>query len=136
MGADAAEAPPQLRDPPVREPAVGLELRLAGPARADAAAHACRAAAARLPLEVLPHAPHARQVVLELRELDLELALGRDGVLREDVEDQLRPVDDAGRQGVLERALLRRLQLVVDEQHLGAASPYAALSSSSLPLPT
>ena len=38
---------------------------------------------------------HARQVVLELRELDLELPLGADGVLGEDVEDQLRPVDDA-----------------------------------------
>ena len=49
------------------EPAVGLELRLARAARADAAAE---------PLEVLPHAAHARQVVLELRELDLELALG------------------------------------------------------------
>ena len=33
------------------------------------------------------------QVVLELRQLDLELALGAHGVLGEDVEDQLRPVD-------------------------------------------
>ena len=55
------------RDAAPREPAVGLELRLAGAARADAAAEA---------LEVLPHAAHARQVVLELRELDLELSLG------------------------------------------------------------
>ena len=66
-------------------PAVALELRLTRAARADAAAE---------PLEVLPHAAHARQVVLELRELDLELALGADGVLGEDVEDQLRAVDD------------------------------------------
>ena len=56
-----------------------------GSARPDAAAEA---------LEVLPHAPHARQVVLELRELDLQLALGADGVLGEDVEDQLGAVDD------------------------------------------
>ena len=54
-----------------------------------------RAAAAAEALEVLPLPAHPRQVVLELRELDLELALGADGVLGEDVEDQLRAVDDA-----------------------------------------
>jgi hypothetical protein len=68
---------------------------------------------------MLPHAPHAREVVLELRELDLELPLGGHGVLGEDVEDQLRPVDDTGGQRVLERPLLRRLQLVVDDERLG-----------------
>ena len=67
---------------------------------------------------MLPHAAHAGQVVLELRQLDLELALGAPGVLGEDVEDELRAVDDTGRQRVLERALLRRVELVVDEQHL------------------
>ena len=69
---------------------------------------------------MLPHAAHPRQVVLELRELDLELPLGAHGVLGEDVEDQLRPVDDARLQLVLEQALLRRRQLVVDDQDLGA----------------
>ena len=71
-------------------------------------------------LEVLPGAPHPREVVLELRQLDLQLALGRDGVLGEDVEDQLGAVDHAGRERVLERSLLRRRELVVDEEHLGA----------------
>ena len=65
---------------------------------------------------------HPRQVVLELRELDLELALGADGVLGEDVEDQLRAVDDARRERVLERALLGRVELVVDDEHVGAES--------------
>jgi hypothetical protein len=51
---------------------------------------------------VLPHAAHARQVVLELRELDLELALGAPRVLREDVQDQLCAVDHAGAELVLE----------------------------------
>ncbi len=68
---------------------------------------------------MLPHSPHPRQVVLELRELDLELALGAAGVLREDVEDQLRPVDDARLEKVLEPPLLARRELVVDEQRLG-----------------
>src|SRR4029453_13073094 len=56
----------QQGDPPPGEPAVGLQLRLAGAACADAAAQA---------FEVLPHPAHPREVVLELRELDLELAL-------------------------------------------------------------
>ena len=90
---EALAAAREHRDAAPRHPAVALELRLARAARADAAAE---------PLEVLPHAPHARQVVLELRELDLELALGADGVLGEDVEDQLRPVDDARLERVLE----------------------------------
>jgi hypothetical protein len=67
---------------------------------------------------VLPHASHARNVVVQLRELDLELALGADGVLGEDVEDQLRAVDDPRRKGVFEAPLLRRRQLVVDQERL------------------
>ena len=46
-----------------------------------------------------------------------------DGVLGEDVEDQLRAVDDPGGECVLEGPLLRRGQLVVDDQRLGAAPP-------------
>ena len=80
---------------------------------------------------------HARQVVLELCQLDLELSLGGHGMLGEDVEDQLRPVDDARLEGVLEEALLRRVELVVDEQALGLGSRRRrSFSSSSLPLPT
>ena len=69
---------------------------------------------------MLPQAAHARQVVLELRELDLELALGAPRVLREDVEDQLGPVDDTQLERVLEASLLARVEVVVDDQRLGA----------------
>ena len=85
---------------------------------------------------MLPHAAHPRQVVLELRELDLELALGARRVLGEDVEDQLRAVDDARVERVLERPLLGRVELAVDEQDLGLGVAVACFSSSSLPLPT
>ena len=122
---DLAQPALEQRDPPVRQPSVGLELRLARAARADPAAEA---------LEVLPHAAHARQVVLELRELDLELPLGRDGVLGEDVEDQLRAVDDARRERVLERTLLSRLQLIVDDQYLGLAVAVGRLQLLELSL--
>ncbi len=104
---DLLQPATQHRDAVPRHPPVGLELRLAGAARADTAAEA---------LEVLPHAAHARQVVLELRKLDLELPFGARRVLREDVEDQLRPVDHARVERVLEEPLLGRLELVVDEQ--------------------
>ena len=75
-----------------------------GPARADAAAEA---------LEVRPQAAHAREVVLELGELDLELALGAVRVPGEDVEDHRRAVDDRDPELLLEVALLARRELVV-----------------------
>jgi hypothetical protein len=84
-GPHIAEPPAERRDAIARQAAVGLDLGLAGPPRPDAAAQA---------LEVGPQAPHAREVVLELGELDLQLALGAAGMSREDVEDDRRAVDD------------------------------------------
>ena len=107
------------------EATVRLELTLAGASRPDAAAES---------LEVLPHAAHPRQVVFELRELDLELALGATGVLGEDVENQLGAIDDARLERVLERALLRWAQLVVDEQRLGVGLGKGLLQLRELPL--
>ena len=121
----AGEPTAEQRRPPARQAAVGLQLRLARASRADAAAEA---------FEVLPHAPHARQVVLELRELDLELSLSRHRVLGEDVEDQLRAVDDARVERILERSLLRRVELGVDEEHLGARLLVRTLQLLELPL--
>ena len=105
--------------------AIRLELRLTRATRADPAAEA---------LEVLPHPAHAGQVVLELGELDLELALGADGVLGEDVEDELRPVDDASLERVLEQSLLRRLKLVVHDQHVRGRFAEGPLQLLELPL--
>ncbi len=125
---EAAQALLEDGDPPPGEPPVGLELRLAGapPPRSRAAAGA---------LEVLPHAAHAREVVLELGQLDLELALGRDGVLGEDVEDQLRPVDDAHVERLLEPPLLARVEVVVDDHRLRAGVRHRSLELRELPLP-
>src|SRR6266498_177691 len=83
---------------------------------------------------MLPHASHARQVVLELRELHLELSFGADRMLREDVEDQLGAIDHTRLERVLERPLLGGLELVVDEQHLGAGLPVRALQLLELAL--
>ena len=93
-------------------PAVDLELRLAGAARADAAAQA---------RQVLPLAREPRQQVLQLRQLHLQLAGQAVGALREDVEDELAAVDDLHLQRAFEVALLRRRQRVVEDDDVGAA---------------
>ena len=110
LGGDVAQARAQEREPPPGHAAVGLELGLARAAGADAAPE---------PLEVLPHPAHALQRVLELGQLDLELALGGVRVLGEDVQDHRRAVDHPHLQRILERALLARRQLVVRDDHLG-----------------
>ena len=116
--AQLAQAAAQQRDAGARQPPVGLELRLARASRADAAAEA---------LEVLPHAAHALEVVLQLRQLDLELARRRVRVQREDVEDHARAVDDAHRELVLQRALLARRELVLGHDDLGLELPRTLL---------
>src|SRR4029450_9321040 len=98
--AEVLETPAQERDAAARAAAVRFELRLTGPACSDPGAE--RAHAAAEAFEVLPQTAHARQVVLELRELDLQLAFGAARVLREDVEDQLGAVDNSRLQGILE----------------------------------
>ena len=80
-------------------PAIGLELRFAGAARADAAAQ---------PRQRGGRADEPRQQVLQLRELDLQLAFARPRAPREDVEDELRAIDDLAVERLLEVPQLRR----------------------------
>ena len=100
-------------DPVAGQATVGLDLRLARSARADAGAEA---------LEMRPQAAHPREVVLELGELDLELAVRALGVAGEDVEDHGGAVDDGQPQLLLEVALLARRQLVVAGDHVGVGA--------------
>ena len=62
----------------------------------------------------------ARQHVFQLRELDLKSPFGRASAASEDVEDQLRPVDDLDADRLVEIALLRGRQFVIDDQDVGA----------------
>ena len=67
-----------------------------------------------------PHTGEARQQILELGELDLHLGFRAAGARGEDVENHLRAIHHAHRQGPLEvRPLHRRERLV--EQHEGRA---------------
>ena len=105
----------QRRDPVAGQTAVGLDLGLARAPGADPAVDTSRAEA----LEVRPQPPHPREVVLELRELDLELALGGVSMRGEDVEDDRRPVDHRDAERGLEVALLAGRELVVAGDEVG-----------------
>ena len=118
-GLDLLQPALERRDAVAREPAVGLDLRLARAARADAA----DAAAGAETLEVRPQAAHAGHVVLELGELDLHLALGRVGVAGEDVEDHRGAVEHRHVELGLEVALLARRELVVGDDDVRVRAP-------------
>ena len=72
-------------NPPANPPAVGLELRLARASRADAAAEARQRRRG---------ADESREQILQLRELHLPLAFARPRATGEDVEYELRAIDD------------------------------------------
>ncbi|GMA93547.1 hypothetical protein GCM10025881_03710 [Pseudolysinimonas kribbensis] len=110
-GREALDLPTQPRHPGVDAAPVQLDLRLTGAAGAHALP--ARRLAARLARHRLAPAAQSRQQVLELRELDLGLALAALGVLAEDVEDHGRAVDDLDLHSVFERAPLARGQFGV-----------------------
>jgi hypothetical protein len=114
----ALDLPAQLRHPAVDAAAVELDLRLTG----TAAAHALTAGGLTtgLPRHRLAPASEAREQVLELRELDLRLALAALRVLAEDVEDHRGAVDDLHLHDILERTALTRCELGVGDHGVGA----------------
>src|SRR6185312_10584813 len=103
----------QTPDAVANPPAADLDHGLARSAPADAAGQAREAG-------VLVCQP--RQRVLELRELDLELAVAAAGALGEDVEDELCAVDRLEARGVLEGSRLGRLEIDVEDGDRGPAA--------------
>jgi hypothetical protein len=100
---------PQLVNPVFDQTAIDFELLFAGAAHADAGFDA---------RQVGPHPLQSRQRVLELRQLDGQAGFVRLGIGREDVEDQLGPVDDLGARRLFEIARLAGREVVV-EIHIG-----------------
>ena len=108
---ELGEATLEQRDPIARAATIDLELGLAGTATADATGEPRHH-------RVLLDQP--RQRVAQLRELDLELAVAARGVLREDIEDQHRAIEDLelGRLG--DRPRLPGRQIGIEDHDLGA----------------
>ena len=115
----------QQLDAVVDQPAVRLELRLARPAHADAAAEL---------LEVRPHPRQPRQRVLQLGELDLHLGFARPRAGGEDVEDELRAIDHARAERLFDVVPLARRELVVEDDQRGVLLADHRLELLQLPL--
>ena len=107
-------------------PAVGFELGFAGASRADAAAQ---------PRQRRAGADEPRQQVFQLRELHLQLAFARPRAAREDVEDELRAIDDLAADLLLDLPQLRRRQLVVEDDDVDVGLGADAASVGILPAP-
>src|SRR5262249_23510218 len=97
-------------DAVANQPAVDLQLRLAGAAD--------EAEAAALPFQVSPRPHEPAALIGECGQLDLQLAFARAGPLAEDLEEQAAAVDDLAFPGPLEIALLHRRQRAVDEDEI------------------
>ena len=106
--------------------AVGFKLGFAGSAGADAAAK----------LRHLNAAPgKARQHVMQLRELHLQLAFTGARVARKNIENELSAVDHAALHDSFDIALLRGGEIVIEEKKIGVHRCGRAAISSSFPAP-
>ena len=108
---DGAELLPQIADPLLGQAAIDLQLLLAGAAQTHAAL--------RLAREVRPHPLQARHLVFQLGQLDRQAGLVRLGAAGEDVEDQLRAVEDLQAGGFLKIAGLAGAEIVIEKDHVG-----------------
>ena len=117
----ALELATELGDAVVDAAPVGLDLGLTGATTTDAVT--AGGPATGLAGEVATPAAQALLHVLQLRQLDLGLALLGLRVLGEDVEDQRGPVDDLDLEPVLEVPQLAGRELTVADDGVGAGRP-------------
>ena len=105
LTADDLEFPGNAADAVLHPAAVGFQLRFAVTAHADAAL---------LPGQVTPKTGEPRQQMLELGQLDLQLAFAGSGALGEDIEDERGPVEHLAFEDSFQVAALGRGKLIVE----------------------
>jgi hypothetical protein len=91
-------------------PAVRLQLGFTGASRANAAAKLRHFNAVSC---------QARHHVVQLRQLDLQLAFPGSRVPRKDVEDELRAIDHPPLDNLFDVALLGWTEVVIEQEHVG-----------------
>src|SRR6185437_13815022 len=102
----------EAMDAIAHSPAIGFQFCFPRPAASDTSSETGKS-------RILAD-NQARQHVLQLRQLDLNLALARLRALRKNIEDQLRTIDYFQVRGVGNRSHLCRLQLPVENQCVSA----------------
>ncbi len=125
--ADLVELAAQFRHAVADQPAVGLDLGLAGAAE--------KAEAAALALQVGPAAHQPAGLIIEMRQLHLQPPLGGGSALPENFQDQPGAVDHLGFQRGFQIALLNRSQARVEHDELCVLHPRGGGDGVNLPLP-
>jgi hypothetical protein len=77
---------------------------------------------------ILRRSGQSRQLILQLRQLHLQLTFAGTRVPGEDIQDQLRPVDNSGWKFSFQVTQLRRGQVMVEQQQIGPGRGYHALN--------
>ena len=101
----------QAHDAFLDQATVGLDLGFARSAD--------EAETAALPLQMGPGTHKAAFLPLEMRQFDLQRALGSAGSCAENLQDQARTVQNLALQGFFQIALLDRCERVIDHHQLG-----------------
>src|SRR3974390_2332422 len=109
-GFDPLELFLDLGDALADEPAVGFDLRFAGPAE--------EAKTAALALKMGPASNEPASLIGEMGEFHLQAPFAGLCTLTENLEDQRRAVEHFGVPGLFEVALLHRRKLRIDDDHL------------------
>ena len=115
----------QIANPVAGAAAVNFQFRFARPARADAAGNPRKRVVARA---------EARQLVFQLREFDLHFSDAAVGALRENIENQLRPVNDFQLCHIADHLVLRGRQVMIEHKHIRADLKTADNQLAQFPL--
>jgi hypothetical protein len=100
-----------LDDPAPNPPSIHLQLRLAGAPGPNATSQ---------PGQLAPMAGEAREQILELGQLDLELPLPRSGALGENIQNEPGPINHLSTKGGFEISLLGTGQVIVEDDEIHA----------------
>src|SRR3989304_3388426 len=103
-----------LDDPAPNPSSIHLQLRLAGAPGPNAPSQ---------PGQLAPMAGEAREQILELGQLDLELPLPRSGALGENIQNEPGPINHLSAKGGFEISLLGTGQVIVEDDKIHALLP-------------